>query len=163
MSGAGISMGYYTNYAFVTGRFGAEFLSNILADQIPDGTTDALIETVLSVYVEAEIVKIDAQIDAACVRQIAVPVATTNSSFGMLQGIAEALVMRKIASHTQHDDIPSKIENEFISAMRQLGQLARGELVIAQPGQVGPSADGDSVVISDPETTPFHIDMETSW
>jgi hypothetical protein len=156
-------MGHYTNYAFVTGRHGAEFLSNILADQIPDGTTDALIPTVLGVYVEAEIVKIDAQIDAACVRQIAVPVATSNSSFGMLKGIAEALIMRKIASHTQHDDIPSKIENEYVTAIRMLGQLARGELVIAQPGQVGPSDAGDSMIVSAAETLPFHIDMETSW
>jgi hypothetical protein len=154
-------MGHYTNYAFVRGRWG--LLPDLLADQIPDGTTDALIETVLSVYVEAEIVKIDAQIDAACVRQIAVPVATSNSSFGMLKGIAEALLMRKIASHTQHDDIPSKIENEYVTAIRMLGQLARGELVIAQPGQVGPSDAGDSMIVSAAETLPFHIDMETSW
>ena len=156
-------MGNYTNYAFVTGRYGAEFLSNILADQIPDGTTDALIPTVLGVYVDAEIVKIEAQIDAACVRQITVPVPSTNASFGMLQGIAESMIMRKIASHTQHDDIPSKIENEYVTAIRMLGQIARGELVIAQAGQIGPNPDGDSMIVSDAETTPFHIDMETAW
>jgi hypothetical protein len=156
-------MGHYTNYAFVTGRFGAEFLSNILSDQIPDGTTDALIPTVLGVYIEAEIVKIDALIDAACVRQITVPVPTTNASFGMLQGIAEALIMRKIASHTQHDDIPSKIENEYVTAIRMLGQLTRSELLIAQPLQTGPSAAGDSMTISAPEKNPFHVDLDTAW
>lgn len=156
-------MGHYTNWDFVLGRFGLEFLSNILADQIPDGTTDALISTVLETYVEAEIVKIDAQVDSACVRQIAVPVDTANSSFGMLQGIAESIILRKIASHTQHDDIPSKIENEYVTAIRMLGQLARGELVVAQPGQVGPSATGDSMFVSEPEATPFHVDMEGVW
>jgi len=156
-------MGHYTNYAYVEGRLGEEFLLDILEDQIPDGTADGAELTVIEAYVEAECVKIDALIDGACVKQIAVPVESTNKSFGLLKGVAEALILRKVASHTQHDDVPSKIENEYVSAMRTLGQIMRGELTIAQDGQTGPSTDGDTMAVSESEESPFHTDMEEAW
>jgi len=155
---------YYTTYAYAKGRFGLDFLFSLLADQIDEAsTTDTAKEADIQAYIEAEIEKIDAFIDAACVKQVDVPVATTNKSFGLLEAIAEALILRKVASHTQQDDIPSKLENEYIAAMRQLGQIMRGELAIAQTGQTGPSTAGDSIAISEPEETPFHTDLSDAW
>lgn len=66
-------------------------------------------------------------------------------------------------SYTQQDDLPTKVENEYIGAMRTMAQIMRGELVIAQDGQVGPSDDGESIVVSAAEATPFHTDMEDAW
>ena len=156
-------MGHYTNYAFVLNRLGLEFLRDILASQIPDGTEDDDVSTVLGVYIETQIAKIDAQIDSACVGQLAVPIEATNPSFAMLEGIAEALIKRWIASHTQHDDIPSKIENEYVTAIRMLGQLARKELLLNQDAQTAPTDDAESILVSAPETTPFHVDLDTAW
>ena len=156
-------MGYYTSYSYVEGRFGLPFLTDLLSDQIPDDTADNAIQGVLSAYIEAEIAKIDALIDAACIRQITVPVSTTNKAFAILKGVAEALILRKVASHTQQDDIPSKIENEFVASMRTLGQIMRSEMILTQEGQTGPGNSNDAMKISDPEETPFHISMEDAW
>jgi len=154
----------YTTYEFVKGRLGLPMLLDILSEQIEDGAaTEDEQEEDIQRYIEAEIVKIDALIDSACIKQIEVPVLSTNKSFGILVEIAESLILRKVATHTQHDDIPTKIENAYIAAMRTLGQIMRGELVLARDGQTGPSDDGDSISVSDPETSPFQTDMEDAW
>lgn len=152
----------YTNYAFVKGRLGLEFLEDILNAQIY-GVDESQYEATIQAYVEEEIGKIESLIDAACIRQTTVPVPSTNKSYGILVNIAEALIIRKILSYTQQDDLPAKVENEYIGAMRTLTQIMRGDLTIAQDGQTGPSDDGDSMAISTPEADPFHTNMEEAW
>lgn len=158
-----MSTPYYTNFAFVVSRFSLDILYDLLADLIPDGTEEEDREAIIEAWVEAEIVKIDSLINASCAKQVDIPVSTDNPSFGMLRDIAESYIIRKVASHTQHDDLPSKIENDFAVAALTLRQIQRGEIVLTQDDQTGPNPEGDSVTVSDAETSPFHIDMEDAW
>ena len=142
-------MGQYTDYAWVKGRIGFDVLKQFLSDQVSNtSASDTVIDTELDTYVEDKLIaQIDARIDSACVVQVTVPVESTNKSFGLLEGIGEALLIRAVYAHSKHGDVPPKIENAWIQANMDLRAISTGKLLLVQDDDDGPGEDGDSVAV----------------
>lgn len=159
-------MGHYTNWAFVRDRLGLDALRDLLSEQVTAYIDESAITDALETYVEAEIVRIDQLIDAAVVKHASVPVATTNPSFGMLQDVAEAIILRKLYAHSQQDSLPQKIVEGYSASVQTLQRIATGQYTIAENAATGPSTLGDSVFVftedvKDGES--FHQDLSNVW
>lgn len=159
-------MGSYTTYAWVKTRIKFDRLKEFLEDQITDADdSTSAIDTELDDYVEDNVItQVESQINVACRKQVDVPVVSTNLCFGMLVNIARAMTLREVFAHSKHNEVPPKIENAFIAAIRQLGQIARGELDLTSDTETGPLTDGDSMridVTTDDDT--FETQLTDEW